>query len=104
MVMALFANWAFVTVPDKSVVGTVDDAEKALVPLPLTYPVKVLAPVPPEDTFKVPLRTTAPLVGVLGNRPVPPALNDETPPAVVNCRHEPAEKPSKVWVSELKRI
>lgn len=40
-------------------------------------PVEVVTPVPPLATFNVPLRTTAPDVGVEGVNPVVPALNDE---------------------------
>ena len=36
MVMALLASWALVTVPDRSVVGTVAEAVIGDVPLPLT--------------------------------------------------------------------
>ena len=36
IVTAEFANWAFVTVPDKSVVGIVVDAVMVPVPLPYT--------------------------------------------------------------------
>ena len=48
--MAELANWALLTVPDKSVVGIVEEAVIALVPLPFTYPVSVEAPVPPLAT------------------------------------------------------
>ena len=54
IVMLELANCALVTVPDRSVVGIVLDAVIALVPLPLTYPVKVVAPVPPFATATVP--------------------------------------------------
>ena len=39
-----------------SVFGIVADAVKALVPLPLMYPVRVVAPVPPLATESVPPR------------------------------------------------
>jgi hypothetical protein len=41
------------------------------------------APVPPLATAKVPARTTLPAVGVLGVKPVVPALNDCTPTGAV---------------------
>ena len=41
--------------PVMSVFGIVEDAVKADVPLPLTYPVSVMAPVPPEATGNVPV-------------------------------------------------
>ena len=50
----------------------------ALVPLPFTSPVSVVAPVPPFATFNVPARVTAPDVAVEGVNPVVPALNDVT--------------------------
>ena len=59
IVMAELANCALVTVPDRSVVGIVPEAVNALVPLPLTYPVRVVAPVPPFDTPKVPVMIEA---------------------------------------------
>ena len=40
--------------PVMSVFGIVDEAVKALVPLPFTYPVRVVAPVPPCETVTVP--------------------------------------------------
>lgn len=49
--------------PDTSEPGTVDDAVNADVPLPLTYPVKVVAPVPPYGTVTV-LPFQVPLVSV----------------------------------------
>ena len=80
IVIAELASCAFVTVPDRSVVGIVLDAVNALVPLPLTYPVKVVAPVPPLATIRVPPKVIAPVVAVLGVKPVVPPLNDVTPP------------------------
>ena len=38
--------------PVMSVLGIVEDAVRAEVPVPLTYPVNVTAPVPPESTAK----------------------------------------------------
>ena len=83
-----------VTVPDKSVVGTVEEAVIGLVPLPLTYPVRVEAPVPPFEAFKTPASVTAPVVSDDGEKPVVPALKDVTPPAVEKAFQEPAEYPS----------
>ena len=60
-------------------------------PLPYTYPVKVVAPVPPFATFRVPARTTAPELAVDGVNPVVPALNDVTPPDSENWRQVPLE-------------
>ena len=50
-------------------------AEIADVPLPSNTPldVSVVAPVPPLATFNVPASVTAPVVAVLGVRPVVPA-------------------------------
>ena len=66
---------ATVANPDTSAAGTVAEAVNALVPLPLTYPVRVVAPVPPLATASVPLRVSVPLV-VIGEpvkvRPVVP--------------------------------
>jgi hypothetical protein len=45
----------------------------------LPEPVLVVTPVPPFATANVPARVTAPLVAVLGVRPVVPAENDDTP-------------------------
>ena len=73
--------------PDMSVLGMLAEAVKAEVPLPLTYPVKVVAPVPPFETTSVPARVRVPLV-VIGLpekvRPVvPPEAETEVtvPPA-----------------------
>ena len=62
-----------------SVFGIVADAVMAVVPVPLTYPVRVVAPVPPLLTTSVPARVIAPAVAVLGVKPVVPALNVVTP-------------------------
>ena len=70
IVKELFANCAFVTVPDNAVVGMVVDAVKALVPFPIKYPVKLAAPEPPEATFRVPPRVRVPAT-VIG-----PPVND----------------------------
>jgi hypothetical protein len=80
-----------VTVPDNAVVGIVVEAVIKEVPLPYTYPVNELAPVPPLEAFKTPDKVTAPLVANAGAKPVDPALNVETPPASVNAFHDPAE-------------
>ena len=48
----------------------------------LPEPVLVVTPVPPLPTARVPARVIAPVVPVEGVRPVVPALNDVTPPAV----------------------
>jgi hypothetical protein len=48
------------------------------VPLPFTRPVRVVAPVPPLPTAKVPATLTAPLVAVEGVKPVDPKLTDVT--------------------------
>ena len=61
MVIALLANCTFVTVPLNAVVGIVDDAVTALVPLPIKYPVSVVAPVPPFATFNLPPNVIVPL-------------------------------------------
>lgn len=64
--------------PDKSVVGIVELAVNAEMPLPLTYPVKVIAPVPPLGTPNVPAKTIAPVVAVDGVNPLNVVLNEET--------------------------
>ena len=43
--------------------------------------VRLVKPVPPLATLSVPAKVTAPVVPVLGVKPVVPALNDVTPPA-----------------------
>ena len=48
------------------------------VPLPFKTPVNVVAPVPPLPTIRVPARLTAPVVALLGVRPVLPPLNEAT--------------------------
>lgn len=75
------ANWVLEMVPLRSVVGTVVEAVIADVPLPLTYPVRVEAPVPPLATTKTPPKVIDPAVGVAGVRPVVPPLKNVTPPA-----------------------
>lgn len=62
-----------------SVFGIVADAVMAVMPVPLTYPVRVVAPVPPLLTTSVPARVIAPAVTALGVKPVVPALNVVTP-------------------------
>ena len=42
--------------------------------------VRLVKPVPPLATLSVPAKVTAPVVPVLGVKPVVPALNDVTPP------------------------
>jgi hypothetical protein len=44
----------------------------------------VAVPVPPLATFNIPDNVTAPLVSLLGLKPVVPALNDVTLPVRVN--------------------
>lgn len=73
--------------PVMSVFGIDDEAVRALVPVPLTYPVSVVAPVPPLATLRVPPRVIVPLT-VMGPplvvRPVvPPETSTEVtvPPA-----------------------
>jgi len=62
----------------KAGVTSVGDVDKTLLPVP----VLVVTPVPPLATAKVPARVIVPVVAVLGVKPVVPALNDVTPPAV----------------------
>ena len=50
--------------PVMSVFGIVADAVNAVVPAPLTYPVKVVAPVPPLPTTSVPASVIAPVVAL----------------------------------------
>ena len=70
--------------PVIAVLGIVAAAVNAPVPLPYTYPVNDVAPVPPWATFSVPFKVTAPEVAVEGVNPVRPALNVDTPePAIV---------------------
>lgn len=76
--------------PVMSVLGIVGLAVMALVPLPYTYPVRVIAPVPPFATFNVPPSVIAPEVAPTGVNPVVPALKVVTPPDSENCLHEPA--------------
>ena len=54
MATALAACVDIVPRPDTSVFGIVADAVSAAVPVPLTYPVRVIAPVPPPATGRVP--------------------------------------------------
>ena len=70
--------------PDRSVVGMVDDAVIAPVPFPITYPVKVVAPVPPLATPRVPAKVTTPVVAMLGVKPLKDVWNDVTPPDTEN--------------------
>ena len=84
IVMALLANCALETVPDRSVVGMVNEAVMANAPLPYIYPVKSDAPVPPLDAFRMPPNVMAPLVLVFGVKPVLPALKEVTPPVRLN--------------------
>ena len=52
----------------------------------LCAPDEVVTPVPPLATANVPASVIAPVVAVLGVRPVDPAENDVTPP--VDAAHE----------------
>ena len=52
----------------------------------LFAPDEVVTPVPPLATANVPASVIAPVVAVLGVRPVDPAENDVTPP--VDAAHE----------------
>lgn len=72
---------AAVYAPDNSEPGTVALAVITPTPVPFTYPVSVVAPVPPFAAPNVPVKVTAPAVPVLGRRPVVPPLNVVTPPA-----------------------
>ena len=56
MATALAACVDIVPRPDMSVFGIVADAVRAAVPVPLTYPVRVIAPVPPLATGRVPVK------------------------------------------------
>ena len=69
--------------PVMSVFGMVEEAVKGLVPLPLTYPVKAVAPVPPFLTASVPARVTTPVVAEAGVNPVVPAEKLRTPVLVM---------------------
>ena len=46
--------------------------------MPFRTPVNVVAPVPPLPTIRVPARLTAPVVALLGVKPVLPPLNEAT--------------------------
>jgi hypothetical protein len=75
-----------VSVPDAGVPKTgvvkVGDAIVGLLDkTTLPEPVLVVTPVPPFRTFSVPERVTAPVVAVLGVKPVVPALKELTAPA-----------------------
>jgi hypothetical protein len=72
---------AAVYAPDSSEPGTVALAVITPTPVPFTYPVSVVAPVPPFAAPSVPVKVTAPAVPVLGRRPVVPPLKVVTPPA-----------------------
>ena len=74
-----------------------------LPPKVMVLPV-LATPVPPLAPFKMPPKTTAPVVAVAGVKPVEPALNEITPPVNENWRQEPDAYPSKVWVVELNLI
>ena len=102
--MLEFANCALDIVPDKSVVGIVALAINALVPLPITYPVKVVAPVPPDDGFNVPAKVTGPLVAILGVSPDKVVVNVVTPPVRENDCQPETLKPSNVPLLVLYRI
>ena len=86
---------AIVPKPDISLVGIAATDVIGEEPLPFTYPDNVPAtPVPPLVVLSVPLSVTIPPVGVLGNKPVVPALNEATPPDAEKTLHAPAEYPS----------
>ena len=53
-------------------------------PAKVTVKAPLLTPVPPLAGFKIPAKTTAPVVAEEGVRPVEPALNEITPPAWEN--------------------
>jgi hypothetical protein len=79
VIATLLALWVdMVPNPVISVFGIVAEAVKADVPEPLTYPVRVAAPVPPLPTIKVPANVIAPVVAVLGVKPVVPAEDEST--------------------------
>ena len=60
----------------------------------LLAPDEVVTPVPPLATAKVPANVIAPVVAVLGVRPVEPAENDVTPPVDAAHVGTPAAKVS----------
>ena len=72
-------NEPVLKLPDWGVpkIGVVNDGlmDSTVDPLP----VEVVTPVPPFATANVPARVIAPVVAVLGVKPVVPALNEETP-------------------------
>ena len=47
-----------------------------------------LVPVPPFPVFRVPESVTAPVVALLGLKPVDPALNEVTPPPPPAACHD----------------
>ena len=63
---------AIVPAPETSAIGIVALAVSGAVPLPLTYPVSVLAPVPPDAVLSVPPKVIAPDAAAAGVKPVPP--------------------------------
>ena len=77
--------------------GIVLEAVTADVPLPNRYPDRVVAPVPPLATFKVPARVTAPPVAVEGVKPVVPALKLATPVLIVDQLVLPLPSVVKYW-------
>ena len=78
IVIALLANCAFVIVPLNAVVGIVVDAVNALVPLPIRYPVNVVAPVPPLATPNVPPKVIVPFVVIGPPDVVSPVVPPDT--------------------------
>lgn len=58
--------------------------EVVKLPAKVTVNEPLLTPVPPLAGFKIPPKTTAPVVAVTGVKPVAPALNEITPPAWEN--------------------
>ena len=66
---------------------------ETLPPSVMVY-VLLFTPVPPLAGFKIPDSVTAPVVSVLGLKPVVPALNDVTPPVSENWFQPVLVKPS----------
>jgi hypothetical protein len=72
--VARFRPVAFVRVTDEGVPSAGEMSVGELFRTTLPLPVEVVVPVPPLVTFSVPESVTAPLVAVLGAKPVEPAL------------------------------
>ena len=75
-----YSQWKFFTGAGQLDPSMAVAAVNALVPLPFSTPVKVVAPVPPFDTANVPASVIAPVVPVFGVSPVVPAEKLVTPP------------------------